>query len=300
MPQTFGRQGRMLTQGVISQIWQRLCVGDRCKTNSADTDWLTIQGEGIKRQPTQSSRIQLRRPSLSLAWCTLTSQAWYDSTGCDLPWRHSRQWPQRWSCTCTLKKILLTRTQWLRALGLRWLAPIYKEIENFLLNTAISDADPALVVKLRSLGKGPLPERGFELGTCVVKVIGRPVHGPCTGAAFHYGGVPEHLLNGPFSDCWWIARSCCCEADGMAAGEQMSMGAGLGGGGGCAAPMRGCSSPMNPLGIPQPNVASSKGSACPWMASDSLVGMQGCPDLWSRTTSSIGLGGRWFCSHWAG
>ena len=39
----------------------------------------------------------------------------------------------------------------------RWLVSIYKEIENFLQNMAIDDADPSLVVKWRSLGKWPLP-----------------------------------------------------------------------------------------------------------------------------------------------
>ena len=39
----------------------------------------------------------------------------------------------------------------------RWLVSIYKEIENFLQNMAIQDADPSLVVKWKSLGKWPLP-----------------------------------------------------------------------------------------------------------------------------------------------
>ena len=39
----------------------------------------------------------------------------------------------------------------------RWLVSIYKEIENFLQNMAIKDADPSLVVKWKSLGKWPLP-----------------------------------------------------------------------------------------------------------------------------------------------
>ena len=38
-----------------------------------------------------------------------------------------------------------------------WLESIYKEIENFLLNMAITDADPALVVKFKAMGKWPLP-----------------------------------------------------------------------------------------------------------------------------------------------
>ena len=38
----------------------------------------------------------------------------------------------------------------------KWLLSIYKEIENILQNLAISDADPALVVKLKSMGKWPL------------------------------------------------------------------------------------------------------------------------------------------------
>ena len=39
----------------------------------------------------------------------------------------------------------------------KWLVSIYKEIENFLQNMAIQDADPSLVVKWKSLGKWPLP-----------------------------------------------------------------------------------------------------------------------------------------------
>ena len=39
----------------------------------------------------------------------------------------------------------------------RWLVSIYKEIENFLQNMAIENADPALVATWRSLGKWPLP-----------------------------------------------------------------------------------------------------------------------------------------------
>ena len=39
----------------------------------------------------------------------------------------------------------------------RWLVSIYKEIENFLQNMAIEDADPSLVVRWKSLGKWPLP-----------------------------------------------------------------------------------------------------------------------------------------------
>ena len=39
----------------------------------------------------------------------------------------------------------------------RWLTSIYKEIENFLQNMAIPDADPSLVIKWKSLGKWPLP-----------------------------------------------------------------------------------------------------------------------------------------------
>ena len=39
----------------------------------------------------------------------------------------------------------------------RWLVSIYKEIENFLQNMAIKDADPSLIVKWKSLGKWPLP-----------------------------------------------------------------------------------------------------------------------------------------------
>ena len=39
----------------------------------------------------------------------------------------------------------------------RWLQSIYKEIENFLQNMAIDDADPAVVVAWRQKGKWPLP-----------------------------------------------------------------------------------------------------------------------------------------------
>ena len=39
----------------------------------------------------------------------------------------------------------------------KWLFSIYKEIENFLQNMAIIDADPALVIKWKNLGKWPLP-----------------------------------------------------------------------------------------------------------------------------------------------
>ena len=39
----------------------------------------------------------------------------------------------------------------------KWLLSIYKDIENFLLNMAITDADPALIVKFKSMGKWPLP-----------------------------------------------------------------------------------------------------------------------------------------------
>ena len=39
----------------------------------------------------------------------------------------------------------------------RWLASIYKEIENFLQNMAIEDADPSLVLQWKSKGKWPLP-----------------------------------------------------------------------------------------------------------------------------------------------
>ena len=46
----------------------------------------------------------------------------------------------------------------------RWLVSIYNEIENFLQNMAIEDADPSLVVKCKSLGKWPLPcQRVFVL-----------------------------------------------------------------------------------------------------------------------------------------
>ena len=39
----------------------------------------------------------------------------------------------------------------------RWLVSIFKEIENFLQNMAIEDADPSLVVRWKSLVKWPLP-----------------------------------------------------------------------------------------------------------------------------------------------
>ena len=48
----------------------------------------------------------------------------------------------------------------------RWLVSIYKEIESFLQNMAIKDADPSLVVKWKSLGKWPLPcQMVFRLET---------------------------------------------------------------------------------------------------------------------------------------
>ena len=39
----------------------------------------------------------------------------------------------------------------------KWLLSIYKEIENFLQNMAITDADTALVIRWKNLGKWPLP-----------------------------------------------------------------------------------------------------------------------------------------------
>ena len=39
----------------------------------------------------------------------------------------------------------------------RWLISIYKEIENFLQNMAIEDANPSLVVRWKSSGRWPLP-----------------------------------------------------------------------------------------------------------------------------------------------
>ena len=39
----------------------------------------------------------------------------------------------------------------------RCLVSIYKEIENFLLNIAMTDADPALVIKFRSIINGEAP-----------------------------------------------------------------------------------------------------------------------------------------------
>ena len=39
----------------------------------------------------------------------------------------------------------------------KWLLSIYREIENFLQNMAITDADPALVIKFKPMGKWPLP-----------------------------------------------------------------------------------------------------------------------------------------------
>ena len=39
----------------------------------------------------------------------------------------------------------------------KWLVSFYKEIENFLQNMAVQDADPSLVVKWKSPGKWPLP-----------------------------------------------------------------------------------------------------------------------------------------------
>ena len=43
----------------------------------------------------------------------------------------------------------------------RWLVSIYKEIENFLQNMAIKDADPSLVVKWKSLGMASSMPDGF-------------------------------------------------------------------------------------------------------------------------------------------
>ena len=40
-----------------------------------------------------------------------------------------------------------------------WLMSIYKVVENFLQNSAITDAGPALVIKWKNLGKWPLPCR---------------------------------------------------------------------------------------------------------------------------------------------
>ena len=39
----------------------------------------------------------------------------------------------------------------------KWLLPIDKEIESFLHNMAITDADPALVIRWKNHGKWPLP-----------------------------------------------------------------------------------------------------------------------------------------------
>ena len=39
----------------------------------------------------------------------------------------------------------------------RWLVSIYKEVENFLQNMAIEDADPSLVVRWKRSGRWPLP-----------------------------------------------------------------------------------------------------------------------------------------------
>ena len=39
----------------------------------------------------------------------------------------------------------------------KWFLSIYKEIKNFLQNMAITNADPALIIKWKSLGKWPLP-----------------------------------------------------------------------------------------------------------------------------------------------
>ena len=39
----------------------------------------------------------------------------------------------------------------------RWLVSLYKEIENFLQNMAIEDADPSLVVRWKGSGRWPLP-----------------------------------------------------------------------------------------------------------------------------------------------
>ena len=39
----------------------------------------------------------------------------------------------------------------------KWLLSIYKDVEDLLQNMAITDADPALVIKWKNLGKWPLP-----------------------------------------------------------------------------------------------------------------------------------------------
>ena len=49
----------------------------------------------------------------------------------------------------------------------KWLVSIYKGIENFLQNMAIEDADSALVVRWKSLGKSPLP--------CQMEFVLRPL-----------------------------------------------------------------------------------------------------------------------------
>ena len=47
----------------------------------------------------------------------------------------------------------------------KWLLSIYKEIENFLQNMAIDDADPALVVAWKEKGKWALTVPKWSLSS---------------------------------------------------------------------------------------------------------------------------------------
>ena len=47
----------------------------------------------------------------------------------------------------------------------RWLVSIYEEIENFLQNMAIEDADPSLVVRWKSSGRWPSMPNGIRVET---------------------------------------------------------------------------------------------------------------------------------------
>ena len=79
----------------------------------------------------------------------------YDAT------KHKKNAPDKeFNVVIKAKSIPVTPTSVASSQGAmreRWQVSIYKEIENFLQNTAIEDADPSLVVRWKSLGKWPLP-----------------------------------------------------------------------------------------------------------------------------------------------
>ena len=59
--------------------------------------------------------------------------------------------------TIKAKSTSLLHLKQLQHRQVQWLLSIYKEIQNFLQNMALTDADPALVIKWNNLGKRPLP-----------------------------------------------------------------------------------------------------------------------------------------------